>query len=277
MNAPLPPTPKTAQFSGCVIAHDSVQIRLPQLEIALRSIAPQARLGDWSGSFSAPVTEANGIDMLSVDGVPLTLLPVNTALPPDYLSPGGMPNYIMTIDMSRRLLANKAHVMVMPARAPASLADKIATARAVTLLAWAVAKLVKAEAFKWTDANQVVPLNILELRAEELLPRRGTAIPAWVRLLAGVTPPDAQGRRMTRVGSYGLWAFGLPEIEYEPLALGTDYLFPHAWGVCTYLLTSGKRVSDGDTIDIDGKIVFRAMRVARGDLSGRPTLMFSRT
>ncbi len=62
----------------------------------------------------------------------------------------------------------------------------------------------------------------------------------------------------------------------HPIDLGIDYLFPHAYAMSSYLLTSGKAVNDGDTIDLDGKTVFRTKRVERGYFTGLPTVELNR-
>jgi hypothetical protein len=80
------------------------------------------------------------------------------------------------------------------------------------------------------------------------------AIPIWVRILAG----RAHGQQKLIAGSYGLWAFGIPEIEYAPTELRLEYLVMRAYEISRYLLTSRLPITNGDTIGgDDGSESFR--------------------
>jgi hypothetical protein len=46
------------------------------------------------------------------------------------------------------------------------------------------------------------------------------------------------------------------EIEYAPAQLDPSFRMPHAYFVSEHLLRSGKRLSDGETIGVDGQIGF---------------------
>jgi len=74
-------TARAPQFSATVVYDHYREIRLTQLIAALKTIAPSSVLGDWSGSFAVPPSDALGTDVVSLDGISLTLLNVDKALP----------------------------------------------------------------------------------------------------------------------------------------------------------------------------------------------------
>jgi Domain of unknown function (DUF4261) len=255
--------PQTAarepQYSSTVICGRYSEIRLTQLVAALRTIAPSSVMGDWLGPFRSPPTDALGTDMISVDGISLTLLNVDKALPPQFFDTGPIPNHLMPNPL-RQLRNHQAHISVMPAQRPKDGPTAVATARAVTLLAWAVAVVTRAEAVHWTDSNNFAPVSLLQNCAPRLLPAGGIAVPLWIRILAG----RAHGQMKIIAGSYGLWAFGLPEIEYAPTDLSIDYLVPHAYMVCDHIFRTDNALKHDDTIDVDGVNVFAIESLERG-------------
>ena len=100
---------------------------------------------------------------------------------------------------------------------------------------------------------------------------RRIAVPLWIRVLAG----RAHGQKKIIAGSYGLWAFGLTDIEYAPTDLSIHYLIPHAHMVCDHIIRTDKAVKHDDTIDIDGENVFRIEALKHGFFGGSPALRLS--
>jgi len=266
--------PQTAarepQYSATVICGRYTEIRLTQLVAALRTIAPSSVMGDWLGPFRSSPTDALGTDMISIDGISLTLLNVGKALPPPFFDTGPIPNHLMPNPL-QQLRNHQAHVSVMPAQLPQDGPTAVATARAVTLLAWAVAVVTRAEAINWTDSKNFVPAAGLQGCAPMLLPAGGFAVPVWIRILAG----HAHGQQKIILGSCGLWAFGLPEIEYAPTDLPMHYLLPHAYSVCYHIFRSDYDVKGNDTIDADGKNVFNIEAIPQGFFGKTPALRLS--
>lgn len=247
------------QYSATVICGRYTEITLTQLIAALRAVAPSIVMGDWTGPFSGPPADALGTEMISIDGISLTLLNVEKSLPPLFFDAGPIPNQLMP-DPLQQLRNHSAHVSIMSARLPQDGPTALATARAVTLLALAVAIVTGAEAIKWTDSNNFVPVSLLQGCAAMLSPAGGKALPVWIRFLAG----RAHGEQRILAGTYGLWAFGLPEIEYAPTDLPLDYLVPHVYAVCEQIFRTGNGVKGGDTIDADGKNVFKVEALQHG-------------
>jgi Domain of unknown function (DUF4261) len=253
-----------------VICGQYTEIKLTQLIAALRTIAPSSVMGDWLGPFRTAPTDALGTDMISIDGISLTLLNVDKPLPPPFFDTGPIPNHLMPNPL-QQLRNHRAHVSVMPAQLPQDGPTAVATARAVTLLAWAAAVVTRAEAINWTDSNNFAPVSLLQGCAPRLLPAGGIAVPLWIRILAG----RAHGQKKIIAGSYGLWAFGLTDIEYAPTDLPMHYLAPHAYMVCDHIFRTDKVLKYDDTIDVDGVNVFRIEALERGFFGGARALRLS--
>lgn len=112
-----PADAREPQYSAIVICGRYTEIRLTQLFAALRSIAPSSVMGDWMGPFRAAPTDDLGTDMISIDGISLTLLNVDKALPPPFFDTGPIPNQLMP-NPWQQLRNHRAHVSVMPAQRP---------------------------------------------------------------------------------------------------------------------------------------------------------------
>jgi hypothetical protein len=207
--------------------------------------------------------------VLSIDGISLTLLNVDQPLPLAFFITGPARNQLMSNPLPR-LRKHRAHVSVAPAQVPPDGQSAVDTARAVTLLSLAAAAVTRAVAIKWTDSNHFSPVSLLQGSAPMLSPAGGNAAAIWIRILSGRT----RARKII-AGSYGMWAFGLPEIEYAPTDLPMKYLVPHAWSVCDYILRSGVAVKHDDTIDVDRKNVFRVEAIEQGFFAKTRVLQLS--
>ena len=258
-------------FGATVLYRQHSEIRLTQLFAALQSFAPAVVMGDWKGPFTTPPTDDQGVAMLSVDGIRLSVLNISAPPPSAFFDSGLLPNALLP-NAALKLGAHRAHVIVMPAKRPADHAAAIATARAVMLLTWAVAKVTQAEALKWEDANNLAPVTSLSPYVSNMLPADGMMVPAWVRILVG----RAHGQQKLMAGTYGLWAFGVPEIEYAPCDLPIDFLVMHAYAICEYLLKANKSMKNGDTIGADDRGgTFRIEALQPGFFTRGPALRLS--
>ncbi len=266
--------PQEKPAHGAIVVYPAyAEIKLTQLFDALLRLAPDAKLGDWAGPYKVRPSDDIGTNMLSIDGVRLSMLNADAALPPAFYDPGPCGNSFIP-DAMRRLSANRAHVLVIPTAKPAGLLETVETARAVTLLTWAIVAVTKAPAFRWTDSLNVVPARVFDACASDLTPRGGLGIPIWIRILADLGPRGKDGTTII-VGTFGLWAFGLPEIEFEPINLPTDYVVPRAYAIIHYMLTSGKSLGDGETFQLEGADKFRITLQSKGTLVAAPALRLS--
>ena len=75
----------------------------------------------------------------------------------------------------------------------------------------------------------------------------------------------AVGEPMLKAGTTGLRIFGLRELEYAATPLNPGFIVPHAYSTAEYLLTSGKRLADGETIGVGGEKRFSISHADTGD------------
>lgn len=142
------------QLTAAIFCTSTPTLTLANLYDSVKSIAPSCTLGDWSGPLHSPLSDDRPLNMLSVDGVRLALLIMDNPLPADALQTGPCPNLLM-LDAKQKLANHRAHMLVVPADRPMSREERIATARSVTLLAWAAALAAGAEA--GTTRNRLFP------------------------------------------------------------------------------------------------------------------------
>jgi hypothetical protein len=64
--------------------------------------------------------------------------------------------------------------------------------------------------------------------------------------------------------------FGLRELEYAPAPLDPGFIVPHAYSISEYLLSSGKRLADGETIGVTGQPAFAISHRDAGDVVSTP-------
>ena len=99
----------------------------------------------------------------------------------------------------------------------------------------------------------------------------------WARLLIHAGPPTPQGQQTLLVGTVGLHAFGLPEIEYAPTTQPANEALGHAASVSGYLLQPGIEVKDCETIgtpDLGG--VWRFSSEPHGNFHTQPIWLLTR-
>jgi hypothetical protein len=101
------------------------------------------------------------------------------------------------------------------------------------------------------------------------------AVPFWVRLMITRRPAAAGGEQTIKAGTLGLHIFGLRELEYAPAALEPQFVIQHAYSVAEYLLSSGKRLGDGETIGVEGQAGFAVSYADKGDFVSFPVARLS--
>ncbi|WP_158931613.1 DUF4261 domain-containing protein, partial [Acidisphaera sp. S103] len=101
------------------------------------------------------------------------------------------------------------------------------------------------------------------------------AVPFWVRLEFAKGSPGSTGGQTLTAGTLGLRIFGLRELEYAPATLEARFIMQHAFSVSEYLLRSGKRLGDGETIGVDGQARFAIAHADNGEFSPFPVARLS--
>jgi len=245
---------RPAFHSATVVAPQFHPLTFSQLFKALRRIAPSVKIGTWAEpNLSTPPADDPGVEMIVVEGHILAVFAFDKPAPPDTFQIGPLANIFMR-DPAERCRDHKCHVKVMRTKAPQNRADAVALSRAVTLVALAVAHVLNAIAVKWDDADHIVPPSLIEGTLPMLIPPRGITPTLWVRLLAYRGPEQPTGAVTLAVGTVGLHAFGLRDLEFAPSVKLPNDLFAESLAFCEYLLKSDAVLDDGETIGIPGHV-----------------------
>jgi Domain of unknown function (DUF4261) len=245
-----------------------VTLSFSQLQEELKRLAPDAVLGDWTGPITDPAAGA-GIEMLSLNGEKLSVLVVDAPAPAAILQPGPFPNSLRP-NAEKEAAQHKARILVIGLEEPVDREAALAKARTVTLVAAAIARLVPAIGVDWSDgANLMRAAGFVEITKS--IGQPGTnAAPFWVRIMLAKGDAGPCGEPMPKAGTTGLRLFGLRELEYAAVSLDPGFIMPHAYSVAEYLLRSGKRLADGETIGAEGQARFSVSHVDTGDFVSFP-------
>ena len=169
------------QFTAALLLDQPVRLSFSQIQSELKRIAPQAVLGDWSG----PVTDPSlnpAIETLSLDGEKMSVNLFNFPVPPAVLQPGPFPNPYWPNPIAEAA-NHKAHIAVIGLGEPVSREAILAKARAVTLVAAAIARLIPAIGVTWADAANLVKAEQFIGMTENIGQEGADAIPFWVRIM----------------------------------------------------------------------------------------------
>ncbi len=259
---PTTDAPKAA-FEAVVVGRKYVDITLTKLIAAVKAIEPDAVVGDWTGPFTEPPSDALGIQVLSVNGIKMSVFSFDAGLPPNVFDCGPITNPLMP-DAPARLRNNRAHAIVMPVIEHTTLAEAVATAREVTLVARAIGTLMQADAVHWIDGHNVVPIEPFNHFTQSIRDPKRLPVEAWVRFMCGTVTDPTTRRQGLVAGTYGLWAFGLPEIDHMPSALPFELLLGHAYSLSNYMLATGATISIGDVLEAgDGRVQFKVESIGQ--------------
>ena len=256
------------QFTATLLLENQVKPSFRQLQEELRRLAPDAVLGDWTGPVTDPAADL-GIEMLSLNGEMLSVLVVDAPAPAAILQPGPFPNPLWP-NAEKEAAQHKAHILVVGLENPVDREAALAKARTVTLVTAAIARLVPAIGMSWIDgANLVRAAGFVEITKSIGQPG-ANAVPLWVRIMLATGDAGPRGEPMLKAGTTGLRIFGLRELEYAATPFDPSFVVPHAYSIAEYLLASGKRLADGETIGAEGRTRFRVSHADTGNFISFP-------
>jgi len=256
------------QFTAALLLKQSAGLSFAQIRTVLKRIAPQAQLGDWGG----PVTglgDDPGIEMMSLNGERMSVLVIDGPAPASMWQMGPFPNPLWP-NAEKEAAEHKAHILIVAPEDPVDREAALAKARAVTLLAAVIARLVPAIGAIWVDGANLVKAEAFIGMTDKLGQPGANAVPFWVRVAFAKGPSASQGGQTLTAGTLGLRIFGLRELEYAPAALAPGFILQHAYSVSEYLLRSGKRLRDGETIGVDGQTGFAIAHADAGAFGSFP-------
>jgi hypothetical protein len=256
-----------AQFTAVLLLDRPVRLSFGEIRSALKRIAPDAVLGDWNGPVTDPVDP--GIEMLSLNGEKISVLNIGAPAPAAVLQTGPFLNPLWP-NSATEAAKHKAHFVIVGLDDPVGRQAALAKARTVTLLTAAIARLVPTIGVIWADSGNLVKAGAFAGMAEKIGKSGGNAVPFWVRLMLATGPDDPRGKQTITAGTLGLRIFGLRELEYAPASLEPAFAMQHAYSVSEYLLGSGKRLGDGETIGVDGQVGFAVSYADKGEFTSFP-------
>jgi hypothetical protein len=262
-----------AQFTAVLLLEEPAKLSFSQLQAELKRIAPQAVLGGWGGPAADPTIEP-AIEMLSLHGENLSVLVIDAPAPAATLQPGPFVNPLWP-HAEREAARHKTHIAIIGLQDPVDRHAALAKARAVTLLAAAIVRLVPAIGVAWSDGANLVRAAAFTEMTKNMGQPDANAVPFWVRVMLVNGPPGPRGEPMIKGGTLGLRIFGLRELEYAPAPLDPGFIMQHAWSTAEYLLGSGKRLADGETIAVEGQRGFAVSHADTGDFVSFPIARLS--
>jgi hypothetical protein len=266
-----------AQFTAALLLEKQVKLSFSQLEAELKRIAPRAMLGGWGGPVTNPAVDP-GMGMLNLNGENLSVLVIDAPAPAAVLKPGPFANSLWP-NAETDAAHHTAHIVIIGLQDTIDREAALKKARAVTLLAAAIVRLVPAIGVTWVDGANLVRASAFPVMTKNIGQPDANAVPFWVRIMLAKGPPGARGEQTMKAGTLGLRIFGLRELEYAPVPLDPGFILQHAYSVSEYLLRSGKRLADGETIGVGGqavvKEVFTISHAEAGNFASYPIARLS--
>ncbi|MGJ4999507.1 DUF4261 domain-containing protein [Bradyrhizobium sp. HKCCYLS3077] len=263
------------QFTATLILERHVTLSFRQLQDEIKRLAPDQDLGDWTGPIADPGADL-GVEMLTLGDEKLSVLVVDAPAPAAILRPGPFPTFLWP-NAEQEAEHHKAHIIVLGLENPIDRTAALAKARAVTLVTVAIARLVPALGVSWADSANLVRAAGL-LKMTETIGRPGAnAVPFWVRIMLANGESGPRGEATLKAGTTGLRIFGLRELEYAATPLEPGDLVQQAWSTAEYLLTSGKRLADGETIGVEGQTRFCISHADTGEFVAFPIARLTAT
>ena len=256
------------QFTAVLLLEKLAKPSFSQLQQELKRLAPDAVLGNWTGPISDPAADP-GTEMLSLNGEKLSVLVVDASAPAAILQPGPFPNPLWP-NAEKEASHHKAHILVIGLENPVDREAALAKARAVTLLATAIVRLVPTIGVDWSDGANLMRAAAFIEATKKIGQPGANAVPFWVRIMLAKGDAGPRGEPMLKAGTTGLRIFGLRELEYAATSLDPSFIVPHAYSIVEYLLTSSKRLADGETIGVEGETGFSISHADTGDFVSFP-------
>jgi hypothetical protein len=261
------------QFTAVLFLKQSARLSFVQIRSELKRIAPQAELGDWSGPVTDPAVDL-GIEMLSLNGERMSVLVIDGPAPAAILQAGLFPNLLWP-NAVKEAAEYKTHILVVAPEDSVDRGAALAKARAVTLLTRAIAGIVPAVGVEWVDGANLVKAEAFIAMTDKVGQPGANAVPYWVRVMFAKGSPAPDGGQTLTGGTLGLRIFGLRELEYAPAPLDPGFIMQHAYTVSEYLLRSGKRLGDGESIGVDGQARFVVAHLDKGSFVPFPVACLS--
>ena len=223
---------------------DQIQpITVSQIQSELARLAPQAKLGDWA---SAPELNANsGTSTIIIDDEPLSVALVPTPAEVTIIEREHFANHIWP-NVEADVAGHTAYFLIAASRDIVDQGELVEQARAVTLLAAVIARLVPFIGIKWVNGINSMAAEHFINSTKKIGQPDQNVVPLWIRIMHHKTPEGFIG------GTSGLHFFGFADLEYAAGSLDMWTVMSHAYLTSEILLRSGKPLPE-DTIEIEGQ------------------------
>ena len=178
----------------------------------------------------------------------MSIIPVPIPAQVTIVERGHFANHIWP-NVEADVARHTAYLLITAARKVADRKSMLEQARAVTLLAAVVARLIPIIGIKWVDGSNSMDAKSF-IKFTENIGQPGTnAVPFWVRVMAYKQPDEG-----TMIGgTLGLHYLGLMDLEYAAAPMEPQFIMLHAYTTAESLLRSGNSLRDGETIEIEGQ------------------------
>jgi hypothetical protein len=160
-------------------------------------------------------------------------------------------------------------VSVFAVTLPYDLTKRVETARAVTVVAAAIMKLVSTVAIKWEDAKNFMPTDAFLDGCGGLLGRDSLAIPFLVRISTLTGSLEKGGPPVRLVSTYGMPLFGCRDIEIFSKEVSIQEAISLIYSTCKDILQLGSEMTVGGKVTFEGR-EYRVNFVDAGRISGWP-------
>ena len=218
-------------------------ITVAQIRSELTRLAPQAKFGDWA---SAPEINANsGTSTITIDDEPMSVVVVPTPAEVTIIEREHFANHIWP-NVEADVAGHTAFFLIAATRDTVDQRELVEQARAVTLLAAVIARLVPFIGIKWVSGiNSMAAEHFINSTKNIGQPDKNV-VPLWIRIMHYKTPDGLIG------GTSGLHFFGFADLEYAAGSLDLRTVMSHAYLTSEILLRSGNPLPE-DKIEIEGQ------------------------
>lgn len=245
------------KFSAMLLLEQVQPVTVSQIQSELKSLAPRAKIGDWA---SAPeLSSGSGTSTIIIDDEPLTIVLVPTPAEVTIIEVGHFANHIWP-NVEADVARHSAYFLIAATRDTVDHRSLVEQARAVTLLAAVIARLVPSIGIKWVDGMNSMSAEHFINSTKDIGQSDKNVVPLWIRVMHYQTPEGYIG------GTAGLHFFGFADLEYAAGPLDLQTVMTHAYLTSEILLRSGNPLPE-DKIEIEGQPdIFRVSYKTEGGL-----------
>ncbi len=261
-------------FSSLLSYETFQEVSLWEVSAALDVLAPKSIVSDWSGALAKTIPNAPICHMVSIDGVAMAIANMNAPVPSVVFEDGHLINAIAPKNI-RQVATNSAHLAIILAQDPTSIKQSVQQASAISKATLALAKILRTNVVKWIDANNTIDVAMLERFVAKDLVANDEPIPFLVRLLLLQEEGRPDLPPKTLLGTLGLWAFGLPEIEFAASETPPARLATLAFEATRRCLASDPSMKSGSTVQLFDQ-AFNIENKEKGTFEGKAVVYLSR-